>query len=69
MAWVTSKPGIVSVIPGARNVTQLRSNVDALQTRLSEKVIKTLDNLTEGLKNEMGKSLDIYESDLKQRSF
>jgi myo-inositol catabolism protein IolS len=69
LAWAASKPGIVSVIPGARNVTQLRSNVDAIQTRLGDDVMKALDTATDELKRAMGKALDVYESDEKQRSF
>ena len=69
LAWSASKSGIVSVIPGARNVPQLRSNIDALQTRLSADVMKSLDAATNELKLAMGKALDVYESDEKQRTF
>ncbi|WP_243077284.1 aldo/keto reductase [Microbacterium sp. SS28] len=29
LAWITSLPGVTSVIPGARNIAQARSNADA----------------------------------------
>ena len=29
LAWIASRPGVTSVIPGARNVTQARANTDA----------------------------------------
>lgn len=29
LAWITSRPGVTSVIPGARNVRQAQSNADA----------------------------------------
>lgn len=31
LAWVASRPGVTSVIPGARNVAQARANADAAQ--------------------------------------
>lgn len=67
LAWAASRPPIVSVIPGARNVEQLRSNIDALTTTLSDSVLRDLDEATSSLKNAMGNALDIYESDENQR--
>ena len=29
LAWIASRPGVTSVIPGARNVGQARANVEA----------------------------------------
>ncbi len=29
LAWIASRPGVTSVIPGARNVAQAQANVDA----------------------------------------
>ncbi len=29
LAWIASRPGVTSVIPGARNVRQAESNADA----------------------------------------
>ena len=31
LAWVASRPGVTSVIPGARNVAQARANADAAE--------------------------------------
>ena len=43
LAWVASQPGVTAPIVGARSVTQLRESVEAVQTPLSEEVLKAVD--------------------------
>jgi len=69
LAWAAARAPVVSVIPGARNVKQLQGNIDALTTPLDDATLKALDDATDALKQAMGKAIDIYESDEKQRSF
>jgi aryl-alcohol dehydrogenase-like predicted oxidoreductase len=43
LAWVQGRPGVVSTLIGARRIEQLRENITALDVRLTEAQIATLD--------------------------
>jgi aryl-alcohol dehydrogenase-like predicted oxidoreductase len=43
LAWVQSRPGVVSTIVGARRVAQLDANLDALDLALPPEHVKALD--------------------------
>jgi aryl-alcohol dehydrogenase-like predicted oxidoreductase len=43
LAWVHSRPGVSSTLIGARRVGQLRTNLDALEVRLSQEQMDRLD--------------------------
>ncbi len=45
LAWVASQPGITSPIIGARSEEQLRESVEACETKLSEKLLKQIDEI------------------------
>ncbi len=45
--WLLQRPGISSLILGARNETQLRENLGAIGWKLTEKEIKTLGKSSE----------------------
>ncbi|MDR3689089.1 MAG: aldo/keto reductase [Fimbriimonas sp.] len=47
LAWVASQPGITSPIIGARSEDQLRESIEACQTKLSDKVLKLIDEIFE----------------------
>jgi aryl-alcohol dehydrogenase-like predicted oxidoreductase len=46
LAWVQSRPGVVSSIIGARTLQQLDDNLAALDVKLSAAQVKTLDDAT-----------------------
>jgi aryl-alcohol dehydrogenase-like predicted oxidoreductase len=46
LAWVQSQPGVTSTIIGARRLTQLEDNVQALGVKLSAEELGRLDALT-----------------------
>lgn len=46
LAWVQSRPGVVSSIIGARTIEQLNDNLAALEVHLSAEQIKQLDDAT-----------------------
>jgi aryl-alcohol dehydrogenase-like predicted oxidoreductase len=43
LSWVHSRPGVTSTLIGARNIAQLRTNLDAVDVRLTEAQTETLD--------------------------
>ncbi|GIW72833.1 MAG: voltage-gated potassium channel [Planctomycetota bacterium] len=45
LAWAAAQPGVSSVLLGATSVEQLRENLGALQVRLSEEVLRQLDEI------------------------
>jgi aryl-alcohol dehydrogenase-like predicted oxidoreductase len=42
LAWLLSRPGVASILLGARTTTQLAENLDALEVRLSPTEIERL---------------------------
>ncbi len=47
LAWVQSRPGVVSTIIGARTVEQLEDNLGALEIQLSEGQAKALEEVSQ----------------------
>jgi aryl-alcohol dehydrogenase-like predicted oxidoreductase len=47
LAWVLSRPGVVSPILGARTLAQLKGNLQALELRLPPEMITRLDGVSE----------------------
>ncbi|MBC7335997.1 MAG: aldo/keto reductase, partial [Clostridia bacterium] len=46
LAWLIQKPGVTSVIIGARTLDQLRENLKAAEVRLTEDEMKRLDEVS-----------------------
>jgi diketogulonate reductase-like aldo/keto reductase len=46
LAWVQAQPGVSSTIIGARRLTQLEDNVQAIDVRLTAEDLQGLDALT-----------------------
>lgn len=46
LAWLIQKPGVTSVIIGARTIDQLRENLKAAQVKLGEEEMKRLDEVS-----------------------
>lgn len=47
LAWVAGQPGITSPIIGARTIEQLKESAAALEVKLSEKTMKSIDDAIE----------------------
>jgi aryl-alcohol dehydrogenase-like predicted oxidoreductase len=47
LAWVANQPGITSPIIGARSIAQLKESAAACEVVLSEKILKTVDEIFE----------------------
>ena len=46
LAWVLAKPGVTSVIIGAKNTDQLMDNINAVDINLTEEQLKKLDEVS-----------------------
>ena len=67
LAWLLSRPGVTSVIAGARNRKQMESNIKAVDMELSRDTIELLTSAAQGLKHRLGKNPDLWESDSRIR--
>lgn len=47
LAWVANQPGVTSPIIGARSEAQLKESTEAVQTKLSESLLKEIDAIFE----------------------
>jgi len=67
LAWTLKTPGITCVIPGARNVGQLKANIKSTNLEISDEIYKKLQEISYPIKEHLGKYVDIYESIENQR--
>jgi aryl-alcohol dehydrogenase-like predicted oxidoreductase len=61
MAWLLARPGVSSVIIGARNAAQLQDNLLAAELRLTGTDMARIDAATESLKTALGANPDMWE--------
>lgn len=61
LAWTIAKPGVVSVIAGARDQDQLRQNVGFIEKTLSPETVVELDQATEEVKAALGTNPDLWD--------
>lgn len=61
LAWTLAKPGVVSVIAGARNQDQLQQNVRFIESELAAETITQLDAATDQLKQALGSNPDLWD--------
>jgi len=45
LAWVANQPGVTSPIIGARSISQLRESAEGCQVKLSERVLRQIDDI------------------------
>jgi aryl-alcohol dehydrogenase-like predicted oxidoreductase len=62
MAWLLAQPIVGCILVGARNVDQIKQNINANQIKLAEDVIQKLNEITKPLKQELGKNPDLWQS-------
>jgi aryl-alcohol dehydrogenase-like predicted oxidoreductase len=60
LAWAMARPGVTSVIVGARNPRQLLRNVAAVELDLDTQTMDRLDAITEPLKHQLGTNADMW---------
>jgi myo-inositol catabolism protein IolS len=63
MAWLLSHESVASVLAGARNADQARDNAAAGDLKLCEQTVAALTEATEELKDALGPSMDMWQSD------
>jgi len=61
LAWLLHKPGVTSVMIGARTKDQITRNLKCIDLQLPENIIKELDKVTDDIKRGLGDNLDPYE--------
>ena len=60
--FLKARPGMGSVLVGARNVHQLRQNLDAYETQVPADILTRLEELSAGLRDQMGDNADLWEN-------
>ncbi len=63
LAWLLSRPGVASVIVGARNPTQARENAAAGDVELPPDVLEAMTRATDPLKDAFDSNADMWQSD------
>ena len=67
LSWLLAKPGVASVLVGARNPAQMRANAAALDLDLPAEVVRRLDAATDPLKQAFGTNPDMWQSTSRYR--
>ncbi|MFP4500318.1 MAG: aldo/keto reductase [Candidatus Hydrogenedentota bacterium] len=60
LAWCMARPGVTSVIVGARKPAQLARNLDAAHHPLEKQILQLLDEATRPLRDAMGENPDMW---------
>jgi myo-inositol catabolism protein IolS len=67
LSWLAAQPGVSSVVLGARNPSQLRSNLEAADLDIGPAAVAELDEITFPLKRAMGSNCDMWETASRSR--
>jgi len=67
LSWLLSRPGIASIIVGARNPQQININVKAAELKLPPEILEQLSLASEDLKRKLGSNPDMWDSDSRMR--
>ncbi|MCD6405674.1 MAG: aldo/keto reductase [Planctomycetes bacterium] len=67
LAWLLSRPGVATVIAGARNIAQVAENAKAASLHISADDIDRLTKATDTLKAKLGPNTDMWESQSRMR--
>lgn len=67
LAWLMGRPGVLSVLAGARNPAQLEDQIRAAEVNLSEPVQAALSEATEQVKAILGANVDMWQTDSRFR--
>ena len=67
LAWVRSRPGITSLLVGARSPDELDLNIPAFEYDLSQGIADRLSAATEPVKAEIGSNADMWSGDNRMR--
>ena len=67
LAWLLSRPGVATVIAGARNPEQIKANAAVANVKLSPDILAALDDVTQPLKGKLGANADMWDVGAKCR--
>ena len=67
LAWLIARPGVGSVVTGARNVAQIEQIVHATEIDLSAEAVARLDAATDEVKQLMGTNPDMWRTESRLR--
>ncbi|RKY31052.1 MAG: aldo/keto reductase [Candidatus Omnitrophota bacterium] len=67
LSYLLHKEGVKVVVVGARKKYQIEENSKACEIRLSDDIIKKLDQITSKLKDKLGKNPDMWLTDSRIR--
>ena len=67
LAWLLHRPGVTSVLAGARNPNQIKQNVRAANLKLEPEIVNKLTQATDDLKQKLGSNPDLWESVTRYR--
>ena len=67
LAWVRSRPGITSLLVGARSPAELDLNIPAFEYELPDGVADQLSAITEPVKAKLGSNADMWSGDNRMR--
>jgi len=67
LAWLLRQEAVTSVIAGARNAAQARQNAAAAEIELPGDLVARLAEVTDPLKQKLGRSLDPWQSESRAR--
>ncbi len=62
LAWLLAQPAVTSVLAGARNAAQAADNAAAGDLVLDESIVAALSEATEPVKDALGQSIDMWQS-------
>jgi len=69
IAWLLARPGVATVIAGAREPWQIEANVTAAETVLAPEAIAALAEATGPLMHKMGANADMWQGSEARRAF
>lgn len=67
IGWLLTRPGVATVIAGARNPQQVKDNAKAATTQLPSEVVDQLSEATESLKEKLGPNADMWRTQSRIR--
>jgi myo-inositol catabolism protein IolS len=67
LAWLLAQQGVTSVIVGGRNEDQARRNTHAAELKLPQETLQQLSSATAALKQKLGRSADMWQSESRIR--
>lgn len=67
LAWIAAQPGVTSVIAGARNAEQARTNTEAASIELDSDLLAMLNTACDSLKSLFGTNLDPWQGESRIR--